>query len=136
MFRQNKIRLKGIVGEELFAVIIVIILIFVFVFSTISIYNKYISGQQLLYAERVASSLAEKVYFENNGVIAESACQSIVNKYNLTDISVNITYFKDGIKGCGITNENSSVSKAVATLPLLVTDGTFYPAIITVEAGK
>ncbi len=132
MFRLS----KGIVGEELFATLIVIILIFVFVFSVNGIYDKYIQGQNLLYYERFATSLAERIYFDNNGVIAESACQNIVNKYNLTDVSVNITYFRDGIKNCGIANANPGVSKAVATLPFLITNGTFYPAIITVEAGK
>lgn len=127
---------KGIVGEELFATLIVIILIFVFVFSVNGIYDKYIQGQNLLYSERFASSLAERIYFDNNGIISEGSCQSILKKYNLTDVGIKITYYKNGAQECGFSNFAGDNSKAVATLPLLVTNGTFYPAIISVEAGK
>ena len=131
MFRRS----KGIVGEELFATLIVIVLIFVFVFSIVGIYNKYIGGQQFLYNERVASSIAERIYFDNNGVIAEGSCESILSKYGFQNITKTITYYKDGQKTCSSGILTAQVSKSVASLPLLVTDGKFYPAVLIVEVG-
>ena len=141
MFQQNEIKgktHKGIVGEELFAVLIVIILIFVFVFSVNSIYDKYIQGQRLLYAERFASSLAERIYFDNNGIVGEGNCQNVLKGYgNISATFAKITYYKNGAQECSYGNEANGISKAVASLPSLVTDanGKFYPAIITVEVG-
>lgn len=126
--------LKGDVGEELFVSVFVIILVFVFIFSTIGVYSKFIEGQTLLYAERTASSLAEKIYFDYAGQMDEQSCKQIANLYNFESVAISIVYWKGDTKYvCKSGKIEDTHTQVVSSMPILITSGgKFYPGRIDV----
>jgi len=129
--------LKGDIGEELFASLFVIFLVFAFIFSAIGVYSNFVEGQSTLYAERTASSLAERFYFENNGHITESECKNIQNTYgSLNNTAIRIVYWKDDVEYSCETRMLDTRSQSVSSMPIIVTEnGKMYPGRIDVIVG-
>jgi len=131
------LRLKGEAGEELFATFFVIVLVFVFLFSAIGVYANFIGGQTQLYAERSASSLAEKVFFDNSGLLSKADCDGIGVKYgSMNNTAVRVTYWVGGVKTFCETRLLDARSLSVASMPILVTEnGKYYPGRIDAMVG-
>jgi hypothetical protein len=130
-------RLKGEAGEELFATFFVIALVFVFIFSAIGVYGKFMEGQTQLYAERSASAVAERIFFGNSGLMAETECQNISAAYgSMNNTALRITYWKGDTEYRCETRSLDARSLSVASLPILITaDGKFYPGRIDAMVG-
>jgi hypothetical protein len=129
--------LKGEAGEELFATFFVIALVFVFIFSAIGVYGKFMEGQTQLYAQRSASSVAEKIYFDGNGVIALSDCQAINRTYNsMNNTALTIIYWNGNVEKKCASGSLDVRSLSVSTMPIMIVDnGKFYPGRIDAMVG-
>jgi hypothetical protein len=131
------LRLKGEAGEELFATFFVVALVFIFIFSANGVYGKFMEGQTQLYAERSASSVAETLFFSNNGLIAVSDCQKINSTYNsMNNTALRITYWKNDVEQSCASGSLDTRSLLVASMPVFVTEnGAFYPGRIDAMVG-
>jgi|GEM_PF-5646351 len=114
-------KLKGEAGEELFATFFVIALVFVFIFSVIGVYSNFMGGQAQLYAERAASGIAERIYFDSGGYLTVPACQALGQSYNaMNNTAVKITYREGGTeKNCAFGSLDTR-SVSVASMPIII----------------
>ena len=128
---------KGDVGEELFATFFVIALVFIFLFSAIGVYSNFMVGQAQLYAERSASAVAERIFFDNDGQMTETECQNINTAYgSMNNTAVRITYWKSDTEYKCETRMLDARSLSVASMPVLITsNGNFYPGRIDAMVG-
>ncbi|MEM5804232.1 MAG: hypothetical protein QXU82_00030 [Candidatus Aenigmatarchaeota archaeon] len=129
--------LKGELGEEVFAVIFIIALIFVFIMSVLGAYTNYLNMQETISSGRIASELAESMFFSNQGIITEEACQSLNRTYgNLSNVRIDILYRQEnGLKNCS-AGSVAEGDQAVASMPLLIAaDGKYYPGKVRVHVG-
>ena len=130
--------LKGELGEEVFAVIFIIALIFVFIMSVLGVYTNYLAMQQTIASSRIASELAESVFFSNAGVVSEAWCQDLNRTYgNLSDVRIDILYRQEnGLKNCSAGSVTEGGSQSVGAMPLLVVSGSkYYPGKVKVHVG-
>jgi hypothetical protein len=133
----HAVSLKGEAGEELFASFFVIALVFVFVFSAIGVYGKFMEGQTQLYAERSASSVAEKLFFDSNGYLTLADCASINRTYNaMNNTALSITYWKNDAEQSCASGGLDVRSLSVSSMPVMIVDGgNYYPGRIDAMVG-
>ncbi|MEM5814288.1 MAG: hypothetical protein QXD77_00535 [Candidatus Aenigmatarchaeota archaeon] len=129
--------LKGEAGEELFASFFVIALVFVFTFSAIGVYGNFMEGQAQLYAERSASSVAEKLFFDNNGYLTLSDCSNLNRTYNaMNNTAIAIIYWEGGLEKRCASGSLDVRSLSVSSMPVtVVDDGKYYPGRIDAMVG-
>jgi len=130
--------LKGEVGEELFAVIFIIALIFVFIMSVLGVYSNYLKLQETISSSRIASEIAEGIFFGNAGVMSEAACLDLNKTYgNLTGVRIDILYRREnGLKNCSAGAVGAGSGQSVGSMPLLVVGGgNYYPGKVKVYVG-
>lgn len=131
------LKLKGEAGEDLFASFFVIALVLVFLFSAMAVYGNFMGGQTQLYAERSASSVAEKLFFDNHGQVSLSDCLNANKTYNsLNNTALRIIYWKNDTEKYCAYGTLDARSLSVASMPILVTEnGTLYPGRIDAMVG-
>ena len=83
---------KGIVGEELFASVLIVVLTFIFIISLHGFYSNYLSKQSQVESDRIASSISEKIFFETGGRINDCG---YLDNYGLNNICVEIENCND-----------------------------------------
>ncbi|HLC51111.1 MAG TPA: hypothetical protein VJH90_01920 [archaeon] len=112
---------KGIIGEDIFATMVMMLLIFFFVLSLTDTYSKYLNLQDQIDRERRAAGTAEWIFFSNDGILDKSrvSCNLLPSidrigfevKSSAAAVSCNVLTDKD---------------RAVGSMPLLIKDGTRY----------
>ncbi|MEM7813422.1 MAG: hypothetical protein QW548_00805 [Candidatus Aenigmatarchaeota archaeon] len=110
---------KGVVAEELVAILAVVVLLTVFIVSSVYANSRFLSEQAYLDAQRAASTLVEKLYFESGGIVLDaSSFVAVANltypvKIVLTDLERNQTW------SYGSTGAAKSVASASAAMLIL-----------------
>lgn len=107
---------KGIVAEELVAVLFVMVLLAVFIVFVIYANNRAIADLAWFDAERTASTLAEKLFFDSNGIVNDATTFVAVTnltypaKIVLTDLERNLSWEHGGT---GTARSVASASAAI-----------------------
>jgi hypothetical protein len=123
---------KGNVGEDLPATIFTIILIMVFVFSVFHSYSEFFTRMDYVEQERTAAVIAEKIFFDNDGIVVVEDVLGVTDKFE--NIQINITNLETGDKyGRGEVTGSVSVSNVVM---LIIKNGRYYPSEVGVYVGK
>ncbi len=127
-------RFKGFAAEDLLTSIFAALLLVVFIFSVVSAYANYFKNIDMAEQSYAALVTAEKIVFDNNGIIADP--QEIKTGANNTKITIT-----NKETGQTYTSGSASGYQAVfvSSLPLLIhnlTEGRYYPAILEVYVGK
>jgi p-aminobenzoyl-glutamate transporter AbgT len=124
---------KGNVGEDLPATIFTIILIMIFVFSVFNSYSDFFSKMDYVEQERTAAVIAEKILFDNDGLLVD-----VADTVNMADrfenVQINVTNLvTDEVYSKGNVVGDVSVSNVVM---LILEDGKYYPSEVGVYVGK
>ncbi len=127
-------KFKGFAPEDLLASIFAALLTIVFIFSIVSAYGNYFRNVDRAEQSHTALVLAEKIFFDNNGIITDPGKIS-VDANNTKTIIVNTglqkTYTSGSIEGYSTVFSSS--------LPIMIhniTEGRLYPARLEVYVGK
>ena len=127
-------KLKGLTGEELPVTIFAIILLFIFLVSGLMSYSNYYSRAALVEQERVASSLAQKVLADNNGVISDP--DSVLAQYQLESTRFEIKNLESGNTWAKGSTEGMRDVAASSLAVLIESGGNLYPGKVSVYVGK
>lgn len=129
---------KGIVGEDIPAILMTIILLFGFIASVIHSYGNHFRSIDHIEAERVAVSFAGKLYMDSEGVISNGSksMESVAERAKeFKNVAINITNLETG-KTIKRGSVNGSTI-AVGSVAILIEDGgKYYPGRIDVYVGK
>jgi hypothetical protein len=128
--------LKGEAGEDLFAAVFVVLLIVGFIASVNAAYGKWVESQAFIYSARAASSVAERLFYNSNGVVT-SDCNTLANQWNLTSVHFKLMWWEgNDRKECSFGQLNASTIQSVSSMPMLIgKDGRFYPGRVDVAVG-
>jgi len=126
---------KGVVGEDLLTTILTIILLMGFIFSIFHFYGNYFDDMDLVERERVATSVAEKIYLDNEGVLFSDSVQGVADVAgDFENMWINITNLKTG-KSYTAGNFKDQVSVGSVVM-LLVDDGEYFPSRVDVYVSE
>jgi hypothetical protein len=115
--------------EDVPAAMFTIVLIFIFIISTLMLYSNYLSQVGMIEQKRVASSVAEKIFFDSGGVIS-----GLEGFDNSTGIRVKLINLETGSEAeQGSTGNNSVMGASMAIT--IFENGKYYPGRIEVYAG-
>jgi len=121
---------KGFAIESVIATIMVVMLITVFILAVLQSNNRFIEDGMFTDAQRSASVLAERMFFESGGITGEpenfvSVSLPFPAKIVLTDTERGMNWTSGG------TGNATSAASAAAAM-LVYDGGRYYPAILEV----
>jgi hypothetical protein len=121
---------KGMVGEELPAIIIITILLSIFIISLFYSYTIYLNKISYLNQQREATSKTQKIFMETGGIVTED----IINKstknmgIKITNLETNKTKSSNNINSTQITTASVSI--------LILENGNYYPGKLDIYVGE
>lgn len=132
--------MKGAIGEDLIASILVIMLLFIFILSAFQLYSNYISETVFIEQQRTASSIAEYIFL-NNATIPLSQTKKILNPVNRTNIKVEIRnletdQIEDSINNIENELETQTASSSLAVLLYDDINDKYYPGKVNVYVAR
>ena len=125
--------MKG-VSEDLPAILFVVILIVVFLISILYSYGNYFNSINLIQQQRIASSIVEKVAFENKIV---SDPPALLKSFDLNGIFLNITNTGNGTSWS--STRTFLQSRVVSSAAILIYDDStkkLFPGRIEAYVGS
>ena len=127
-------RLKGLAGEELPAALFAIILLLIFLTSSLAAYSNYYSRAGFIEQERIASSLAQKILSDSQGVVSNP--DSVLAQHELQNARIELRNLETGQTWARGSIEGLR-DVAASSLALLIESGEkYYPGRVDVYVGK
>ena len=120
---------KGVVGEDLPAIIFIIILVMFFIFSVFNLYSDYFGELDLIENERIANSVANKLFLESGGVVDDPENFVLFDKANI--LVINLETGENW--GTSSTGNQTSVSSFITLVKL---GKIYYPGRVEVYVNK
>jgi hypothetical protein len=120
---------KGVVGEDLLAIFCIAILIMFFIFSVFNLYSDYFGELDLIENERIANSVANKLFLESGGVVDDPENFVLFDKANI--LVINLETGENW--GTSSTGNQTSVSSFITLVKL---GKIYYPGRVEVYVNK
>lgn len=125
-------RLKAMAGEELPALLFSIVMIMLFISFTLMSYTTYYSNAGYLEGKRAAGTIAEKVFFDNKGILEPATALSYAGgnvKVVLSDTERGITWTN------GTLDVNTTAVSSLAVLVYNSSENSLNPGRLEIHVG-